>query len=331
VRLATALVLALALGACDAGAIVEGTGGVSHGAPDAGHALADARGADARPAPDAPGWQADGQAFPLQLAHSAFPPPGPTLPNMIVYLPRGFDASQPLDVVVYLHGWNNCISNAIQAVNGSCVPGGAIHNGYGLAGQLDASGKNAILLLPEVAFDQPSSAIGALASAGSFLAIVDETLGRIEAQVGGRTAADVERILVASHSGAYTAAAAILDHGGLAVDETWLLDSLYGDESSFDAWVKDDEDAFRAPFRHRLASIYTLGGGTLDNTQAMASRAATWFSDAGVILDDRTTATLAPADYAHGLVFKRTALAHDDVPRTYFQELLETSVLTDRR
>jgi hypothetical protein len=252
------------------------------------------------------------------------------LPNMIVYIPRGFDPRRPLDLVVYIHGWSNCISNAIQAGNGTCVPGGAVHNGYNLAGQLDASNKNAILLLPEVAFEQRSSAIGALAEQDSFLNIVDETLDRLAAEIGPHTADDVDRILIASHSGGYTAAAAILDHGGLAVDETWLLDSLYGDTTTFDAWVEGDEPAFAAPFSRRFTSIYTLGGGTLANSQAMADRAARWFTDPGVILDDRTTEALAPELYAHGLVFKRTSLAHDDVPRQLFQGLLESSVLPDR-
>jgi len=37
--------------------------------------------------------------------------------------------------------------------------------------------------------------------------------------------------------------------------------------------------------------------------------------------------TLVDADYAHGLVFKRSGLAHDDVPRYYFGRLLATSGL----
>src|SRR5262249_25452582 len=158
------------------------------------------------------------------------------------------------------------------------------------------------------------------ANRDSFLAIVDETLGKVAPIVRGRTAIDVERIVVASHSGGYTAAAAILDHGGLAVEEMWVLHSLYPEADVFDAWVKDDEDAFLSPLRHRLASIYTLGGGTLDNTQAMAGRAATWFAaHPDVILDDRTTDTLTPDQYGHGLLFKRTALAHDARPRFYLR------------
>jgi hypothetical protein len=45
------------------------------------------------------------------------------------------------------------------------------------------------------------------------------------------------------------------------------------------------------------------------------------------VLDDRTTSTLTPAQYDRGLLFKRSGLSHDDVPRYYFRKLLETSSL----
>jgi hypothetical protein len=270
----------------------------------------------------------------LQLAHAAFPPPQPTLPNAIVHVPAGFSPSLPLDLVVYLHGWSNCIQNAIRTNPGTCVPGGATHGSYALLDQLAASKKNAVLFVPELEFEQPSSAIGQLATKDDFVELVDEALKdpRVAALVGGRTAAQVDQILIASHSGAYTAASAIVTVGGMQIAETWLLDSLYGDEASFNGWITGDKDLFVAPWQHRFATIYTLGGGTLANSQSMATTAVSWFpSDTStVILDDRTTDTLTADQYAEGLIFKRSALAHDDVPRYYFQKMLETSRIPDR-
>jgi hypothetical protein len=75
----------------------------------------------------------------------------------------------------------------------------------------------------------------------------------------------------------------------------------------------------------RFASIYTAGGGTLANSQAMAARAAGWFS-APVVEDDATPGGAMPDDeLEHGLLFKYTTWAHDDVPRQYFEPLLATS------
>ena len=292
---------------------------------------------DAPPAPDAAAL-ADGapvaapaETVELVLANGAFPSAHDGLPNAIVYIPTHFDASLPLDIFVYLHGWSNCIRNVIRDTPGTCEAGGPAHNSYALLTQLEASAKNAILLVPELAFEQQSSAIGKLSGDGSFRALVDEALGKIAGRVGGRGADDVDQLIISSHSGAYTAAAAIVAHGGMAVAETWLLDSLYGDEPSFAAWIRADEDAFRAPFANRFVDIYTTGGGTLASSQAMATTAASWFAgDASVILDDRTTDTLAAGDYQHGLIYKHSALAHDDVPRYYIERLLMSSRLPDR-
>jgi hypothetical protein len=135
-------------------------------------------------------------------------------------------------------------------------------------------------------------------------------------------------VVVASHSGGYDAAAGILHAGQVPVREVWLFDSLYGFTTDFDDWVLSDLIGIESVQR-RFGSVYTLTGGTLTNSQDMADRAATWV-DAGVVNDDRTTDTWASADYHHGLLFKRSALAHDDVPRYYFLQFLLTSTLNDR-
>ena len=84
-----------------------------------------------------------------------------------------------------------------------------------------------------------------------------------------------------------------------------------------------------ANLSRRFANVYTSGGGTEANSQAQADRYAMWV-DAGTIIDDRTTSTWPDATYRHGLLFKLSALAHDDVPRYYFEHMLETSSLAAR-
>jgi hypothetical protein len=114
------------------------------------------------------------------------------------------------------------------------------------------------------------------------------------------------------------------------VGEVWLLDSLYGNTDDFDGWVQANADWFTGtPATMRFASVYTGTAGTLGNSQAMAGRAKGWL-DAANIVDDRTTATLTPAQFEHGLVFKRTGLSHDGVPRYYFGKLALTSSLPDK-
>jgi hypothetical protein len=60
----------------------------------------------------------------------------------------------------------------------------------------------------------------------------------------------------------------------------------------------------------------------------MADRARGWVAaDAGILVDDRTTAPWTAADYQHGLLFKYSPLSHNDVPRNDLQPLLSTSKL----
>jgi hypothetical protein len=216
-------------------------------------------------------------------------------------------------------------------VGQSCDPDGGtqVRNAYALVTQLEASGKNALLLCPEVAFDQASSNPGALGTSGGFQALLAETLEDLGPVLGPRALSDVGEVLVVSHSGGYQVAAGIAQRGGLPVTEIWLLDSLYGNTADFDAWVTADLASFELATR-RFATVYTAGGGTLANSQAMATRAAGWVGDGGALVDDRTTATWPPATYHHGLLFKQSALTHDGVPRYYFGQLLETSSLPAR-
>ena len=249
-----------------------------------------------------------GDTIPLVLDHAAVPGT-PDRPNVVVYVPTGYDASHP-NVVVFLHGWNNCASNVIRKRNSACTVGGPARNAYDLAGQLERANRNAILVVPELAFDRESSEPQGFAEAGRFAEMLEATL----AQLGS---APAERVVVASHSGGYRAAAAIATVGGHPVDELWLLDSLYGETDSFDSYARGTG---------RFADIYSSGGGTLANSQAMAVRAKDWV-DAADLLDDRTTRTLADPDFAPRLLYKRSALAHDDIPRYYPGRLLVTSSL----
>lgn len=269
-----------------------------------------------------------GTTLSLQLEHGAFPVSG-DLPNAVVYVPSRFDPSAPFGLVIYLHGWWNCAGNVIAPKNGTCRPGGARHNAYNLANQLEASNRNALLIVPELAFEQASSDPGRFVEDGLFFALVDEALSHLTDPLAGRTVWDVASIVLASHSGGYKAASGIVSVGGLQIDELYLLDSLYGLEDTFDAFIEEDPAAFTAappegPTR-RFACVYTKFGGTLDRCQAMATRLRELAG--GGLLDDRTTATLTATQYVNGLIFKRTGLSHDDVARYYFARLLATSAL----
>ena len=262
--------------------------------------------------------------FFLTLDHGAFPPTT-AHPSALVYVPVGFDPTPPLGLVVYIHGWYNCVANTVLEEWTPCSDGGEARSPAGMARQLEASGRNAILLAPEVAYDQASGNPGTLGNSDGFRALVAEVLEEMTPAIGAFTVDDVGRVVLLSHSGAYTAAASIATRGGIPVDELFLLDSLYGQTAAFDAWVTSDLPGIAAELR-RFGDLYTTGGGTLANSQAMADRASDWVSP-GVLFDDRSTAPLGDEAYHHGLFFKLTDVSHADVPFVYAEPILATSGL----
>ena len=318
--------LALALSACDASSAPDATDLADAADPPDSGDDAQAPLADGGSAGDLTPRTVSG-TFTLTLDAGAFAPTA-AHPSALVYLPSGFRPTAPLSLIVYLHGFSNCVENIVRDAGQPCTPGGGVRSAYALAAQLEASGKNAMLLCPEAAFDQATGNPGNLGAAGGLRALVQETLADLQPQLAPLTVADVGTVIVASHSGGYQAAGAIAARGGLPVSEIFLLDSLY-DGTLFDAWVKSDLTSLAgtAP-AHRFADVYLSGGTTATNSVAMANRAATWVApDAGILRDDRITATFTDGDYRHGLVFKASALAHDAIPRFYFGALVSTSQL----
>jgi protein phosphatase len=108
------------------------------------------------------------------------------------------------------------------------------------------------------------------------------------------------------------------------------LDALYGETATFDGWVRGNVARFTPPATtgFRFVDVYTASGGTMANARAMAGRAATWLRTAGLtasLLDDDTVTMLAPEDYAHPVIFKRSALSHDDTTRYYPRRLFAAS------
>lgn len=277
----------------------------------------------------APAALAAGRTIPLWLEHGAFPST-PSHPSAIVYVPVGFDPTPPLDLVIHIHGFYNCVRNAIASTATACAAGEPPRAAYALASQLEASSKNALLLLPEVAYDRASADPGALGSDGGLRALLADALAQL-GSVGQFTVDDLGHVVVSSHSGGYRAAAGMAMRGGVAVDEVWLLDSLYGSTSDFDAWVQRGLSSLASAPVRRFADVYTGSAGTLGNSQAMATRAAAWVAgEPGVLVDDRTTGTWPLTTFEHGLLFKRSGLSHDGVPRYYFGKLLQSSGLRDK-
>lgn len=274
----------------------------------------------------ADGASAVGQTLVLRgLEHAAF---ATTDTDAVVYIPAGYDPDEgPIDAVVFLHGHRNCAENVVRARNGACTARGAVRQAYNLSAQLEASGKRAILIVPQLGFDAASSDPGALGNEGGFDALLMEIGARLEPVFGfAVTWWEWGDIAIFSHSGGYRAAAAIATVGGYPVRELYLLDSFYGADEELAAWIEEDVESFEAgsSWRRRFGSFYT-GGEPQTRSIALASRMAS----APSLIDDRTTRTWSEVDHDRGLMFKRSGLGHDAIVRWYFGRVLAASELPD--
>lgn len=284
-------------------------------------------------AAQATSWPPPGRLVPLSLQRAAIAPPAGR-PSAVAYLPQRFDASAPLHVLVYLHGWNNCVENVVRPVGAACRSGGAVRQGFNLAGQVEAANKNLLLLVPELSFDKESSSAGNLEQAGYFRALLDEALRALAPQLGGRTVANVATVTVASHSGGYNAAAAVVARGSVPVTQIALFDSLYAREADFLAFLQSNKgDLGAQPWSgaRRFLTVYTDGGGTTSVNRDLAGKAAGLGLPAAALQDDRTTSTWDLARFQHGVLFKRSALSHDDTARYYLTRFLLSSRLPEMR
>lgn len=259
------------------------------------------------------------------LRHAAFP--GSEHPDAAVYLPARIDRGD-LAVVLYVHGFENCVSNVIRAAPSRCVPGGPRCPVADLVGHLDRSGRRALLLVPEVLFYARTSDPGALGEPGGLRALLDEVLTALAPQVDGAGVDEVRQVVVASHSGGYRVAAAAAVARDLPVREVYLLDSLYGEIDLFEDHLREGLHAYAARSR-RFVNLY--GESTARNSRAMAGRIPNWLGEAGLpaetLLHDNSGADLQDEELLRPILSKRVRTRHSDFPITYLGRLLATSGL----
>jgi hypothetical protein len=230
--------------------------------------------------------------------------------TVALFIPQGFRPTATLDFVIHFHGWTNTVATTLRT--------------FHLVEQLVASGKNAILVIPEGPSNAPDSFGGKLEDADGFKRFMAEVIATL------RTRADFEpqdfsvgRIILSGHSGGYRVIAGILDRGGLGknADEVWLFDALYGRTDSFLAWADRTHG--------RLLNIYTDHGGTKAESEKLQARL---IARGTPLLCAEEETLSADALRQSRLVFIHTDLAHAEVAdaRQEFALFLKTSVLADR-
>src|SRR4029450_3398051 len=108
--------------------------------------------------------------------------------------------------------------------------------------QIAASGVNAALVAPQLAYDAGDSSAGNFWKAGHFAAYVDEAAERLMRLHGDRAVGrtlNLAPIVIVAYSGGYLPAAYALERGGAdhRIKGVILMDALYGDEEKYAAWA----------------------------------------------------------------------------------------------
>lgn len=225
------------------------------------------------------------------------------------FIPKDFRETGRMDFVVHFHGWRNTVA-------------GTLHQ-FKLIEQLVASGKNAVLIVPEGPHDAPDSGGGKLEDPIGFKRFMEEAIATLNQHGGFKTKIALGNIILSGHSGGYLVMSAIVDRGGLTphIKEVWLFDALYAQGDKFLAWSENPGG--------RLVNIYTDDGGTKTRTEEMI---ATLKGKHKPTLLSTDESVLGVELQTNRFVFLYTDLTHNEVmaERKTFQRFLETSCLSLR-
>lgn len=224
-----------------------------------------------------------------------------------IYVPARYQDRGPVDLIVHFHGWNNDVRHVFER--------------YRLREQLEQSGRNAILVVPQGPKDAPDSGDGKLElDPNGFARFMSDVLAWLRANKA--VSSDrIGRIVLTMHSGGYGGAGGVLTRGGMndVITDVILFDSAYGYYDAFANWTN-------AAASHHLLSVFT--DDTSTGNTALMGRVQAPQPNIYVRLGDTLTAaqlaTRAPT------FILTTSIAHDDLltARNWYALFLGTTALT---
>lgn len=165
-----------------------------------------------------------------------------------VFIPKGFQDTMEVDVIVYYHGDNNPVSKPKIGESEFKKNGTAFyldHPLYPLREQLASSKKSAILIVPTLKHTgkKGENNSGNLAKAPGFEKFMDDCLAQLIAKGKVGTGAKIRTIIIAGHSRGGESMSKSLTYSGKYrsnIAECWGFDSLYGAEGPIEKWLNED-------------------------------------------------------------------------------------------
>jgi hypothetical protein len=206
-----------------------------------------------------------------------------------IVIPKNFLPAEKVDLIVHFHGHNNYVANVLDT--------------FHLAAEVVASGRNAILIVPQGPREAADSNFGKMEDAGGFEALVNDVVKFLydEKKIPMR---QIGRIIITAHSGGYKAASAVVAVGGLSdhITDVLLFDASYGGLERFADWIAAGKD-------RRLISIFTahLASANVELMAMLAARGLHY----DLLMDEKLTPEMVSP---RRMIFIHTLdLAHDEV------------------
>jgi hypothetical protein len=192
--------------------------------------------------------------------------------GVVAHLPAGFDATEPIHLVLFLHGADQCVARLALSGDVVCIPGWRSRKGWELAARHDDAATNTAFVAPQFLLWGGGSP-GKFADRGYFRSFVEELLSDTLAPGfgGPRTLDDVADITIVAHSAGHMPLAAILDRQDLddKVKNVVLLDALYdGRVGTYVRWL---ERGIASGGHRKLVAIYGEWGRNPATGHAIAS------------------------------------------------------------
>lgn len=231
--------------------------------------------------------------------------------TVLVFVPEYLSLPDEVNIVVYFHGWNNNVDSVLTR--------------FKIIEQFYASGKQAILLMPEGPKNVPDSFGGKLEEAGRFVLLIDEVLKNLSItmdnglsqRINAKRISDTQttklsarNIILSGHSGAYRVIACILMRGGLTenIKGVYLFDGLYADVEKYSYWLNH--------YNGRFINIYTPNGGTKRESENLMECLTAWDKPYTLIESDEFTNEDLKSER---IIFIRSSLKHSEVISTQDQ------------
>jgi hypothetical protein len=227
--------------------------------------------------------------------------------TVAIFIPKNFRPQSKVDFVVHFHGWGNNVTNALRK--------------YELIQQFAASGKNAVLIVPQGPRDASDSFGGKLEDENGFKRFMDEAMATLR-QKDAFKKSKIGKIILSGHSGGYEVISSILAVGGMAsqIKEVWLFDALYGRTEKFQYWFAHENV--------RFIDVYTANGGTKTETENLINDLKV--KEIDFLAAQEKDVSLKDLS-ENRLIFLFSELPHDQVMQTHqtFLKFLQTSSLSD--